>query len=207
MEKARVYETCAKDFAMSHKGPIRERSARMVHAHLSLVGETEGQEAKANARQALIHLYRDFLKIDLKDRSEDAVSLKHERFRDQAKEFQAIDSKFGDLVNRMRSEIRQRHYSIRTEQSYLAWVRRFLAFHSGKAPELISAPGVKEYLNYLAETREVAASTQNQALNAPVFLYRHASVAISVHPSRLNHRIAWAKSAFPVPKPRNSGTT
>ncbi|MFZ5759669.1 MAG: integron integrase [Thermodesulfobacteriota bacterium] len=75
----------------------------------------------------------------------------------------------------MKSEIRGRHYSIRTETAYLDWVRRFVAFHGYADPTGIDpASAVKEYLDYLAMGREVAASTQNQALNALVFFYTHA---------------------------------
>jgi integron integrase len=74
---------------------------------------------------------------------------------------------------RMRTEIRLRQYSIRTEKSYLDWVARFLAFHRFRDPMTLGGEAVKAYLEYLVERRNVAASTQNQALNALVFLYEH----------------------------------
>jgi len=78
------------------------------------------------------------------------------------------------LFDKLRTEIRVRHYSIRTEHVYEQWVRRFLHFHKGKPVETFSARDIKSYLDYLATKREVAAGTQNQALNALVFLFKHA---------------------------------
>ncbi|MDI6777480.1 MAG: integron integrase [Syntrophales bacterium] len=86
-----------------------------------------------------------------------------------------VERLFSPLVDALRTEIRSRHYSIRTEAAYLEWVRRFIAFHGYADPKSIdAAAAVKEYLDYLAVERKVAASTQNQALNALVFFYSHA---------------------------------
>ncbi|BCR06010.1 hypothetical protein DESUT3_30790 [Desulfuromonas versatilis] len=71
----------------------------------------------------------------------------------------------------MRTEIRLRHYSPRTEQTYQHWVRRFLTFHRYRHPKEMGAEAVKAYLEYLVENRDVSANTQKQALNALVFLY------------------------------------
>lgn len=76
------------------------------------------------------------------------------------------------LLDQMREVIRTRHYSIRTEDSYLQWVRRFILFHHKRHPVDMGAPEVEAFLTYLAVERNVAASTQNQALSAILFLYR-----------------------------------
>ena len=68
--------------------------------------------------------------------------------------------------------IRRRHYSIRTEQAYVDWVRRFILFHGKRHPSEMGEQEVADFLSYLAVERNVAASTQNQALNALVFMYR-----------------------------------
>ncbi|MBW2020790.1 MAG: integron integrase [Deltaproteobacteria bacterium] len=75
------------------------------------------------------------------------------------------------MFDKLRTELRLRHYSLRTERSYEQWMRRYLAFHNLKPLEKLGPEAIKEYLNYLAEVRCVSASTQNQALNAIVFLY------------------------------------
>ncbi len=78
------------------------------------------------------------------------------------------------LLGALITEIRQRNYSIRTEQVYELWVCRFVLFNSGRDPKQLGSTAVVSFLQYLAVRRNVAASTQNQALNALVFFYRHA---------------------------------
>jgi site-specific recombinase XerD len=73
----------------------------------------------------------------------------------------------------LRTELRARHYSLRTEQAYEHWMRRFVTFHGLKSLQELGPEAVKEYLEYIAVERKVAASTQNQALNGLVFLYKH----------------------------------
>lgn len=73
----------------------------------------------------------------------------------------------------MADEIKLRHYSRKTLQTYALWARKFQRFLKNKAPESLTTIEVKEYLTYLAVMSKVAASTQNQAFNALLFLYRH----------------------------------
>ena len=68
--------------------------------------------------------------------------------------------------------MRVRHYSIRTERAYEQWIGRLLSFYDDKPADLIETDDIQRYLNYLAEKRKVAASTQNQALNAIVFFFK-----------------------------------
>ncbi len=77
------------------------------------------------------------------------------------------------LLEQMRTALRARHYSRKTEQSYCQWVRRFIHFHGLRHPAEMAEPEVNEFLTYLAIDRKVSASTQNQALCALLFLYRH----------------------------------
>jgi len=76
------------------------------------------------------------------------------------------------LLDQVRELIRIRHYSIRTEQAYLQWIRRFILFHDRRHPHEMGASEVTAFLSDLAIRCNVAASTQNQALNAILFLYR-----------------------------------
>jgi site-specific recombinase XerD len=68
--------------------------------------------------------------------------------------------------------IRIKHYSIRTEEAYLLWIRRYIRFHGRRRPRDLGADELRMYLSDLAVRRNVFASTQNQALNAILFLYR-----------------------------------
>jgi len=79
---------------------------------------------------------------------------------------------FKDMVCRMRDSLRVRHYAYRTEQSYLDWVKRFYQYLE-KTNGTMDSKGVKDFLTYLALNRNVAASTQNQAFNALLFLFRN----------------------------------
>lgn len=92
--------------------------------------------------------------------------------RSTGREPQQVDLMAEKLLDRMRRIIRLRHYSIRTEKAYLHWVRRFILFHGKRHPETMGAEEVTAFLSHLATERDCAASTQNQALNAILFLYR-----------------------------------
>ena len=76
------------------------------------------------------------------------------------------------LLDRVRHRCRVKHYSIRTESCYVDWIRRFILFHDKRHPADMGAPEVEAFLSHLAVNRNVAASTQNQALAAILFLYR-----------------------------------
>jgi integron integrase len=76
------------------------------------------------------------------------------------------------LLDRMRAVLRTRHYSIRTEDSYVQWAKRFILFHGKRHPSAMGSEEINAYLTHLAVERHVSASTQSQALAAILFLYR-----------------------------------
>ncbi len=76
------------------------------------------------------------------------------------------------LLDRVRDAIRARHFSRRTEEAYVAWIKRYIFFHDKRHPAQMGAPEVTRFLTSLAVDGHVAASTQNQALSALLFLYR-----------------------------------
>ena len=76
------------------------------------------------------------------------------------------------LLDRVRNQIRLKHYSIRTEEAYVGWIKRFIYFHDKRHPADMGAVEVEAFLTSLAVEDNVAASTQNQALSALLFLYR-----------------------------------
>lgn len=77
------------------------------------------------------------------------------------------------ILDQLRDVIRLKHYSYRTEQTYVDWVYRFIVFHNKRHPKDMGSPEIEAFLTHLAVQKKVAASTQNQALSALVFLYRH----------------------------------
>ena len=77
------------------------------------------------------------------------------------------------LLERVRNAIRVRQYSLATEKAYSGWIVRFIMFHHKRHPAEMAKPEVEAFLSYLAVNRKVSPSTQNQALQAILFLYRH----------------------------------
>jgi predicted NAD/FAD-binding protein len=92
------------------------------------------------------------------------------------------------LLDSLRETMRVRHYSRRTEETYLQWIKRFIVFSGKRHPRELGAAEVTAFLNHLALQRHVAASTQNQALAALLFLYKE--VLGDLHP-RLEQRRPW----------------
>ncbi|ARU32890.1 integrase [Sulfuriferula sp. AH1] len=76
------------------------------------------------------------------------------------------------LLDQVRHKLRVKHYSIRTEQTYLDWIKRYILFHGKQHPKSLGAIDVEAFLTHLAVAGNVAASTQNQAKSALLFLYR-----------------------------------
>jgi len=76
------------------------------------------------------------------------------------------------LLDQVRQAIRTRHYSYKTEESYVHWIRRFIFFHNKRHPAEMGEKEIAQFLSRLASELHVSASTQNQALNAILFLYR-----------------------------------
>lgn len=75
------------------------------------------------------------------------------------------------LLDQVRQAIRRRHYSDRTEKAYVHWIKRFIFFHNKRHPLEMAEPEIAQFLSSLATQKRVSASTQNQALNALLFLY------------------------------------
>jgi integron integrase len=96
------------------------------------------------------------------------------------------------LLDQVRIVMRRQHYSIRTEETYTQWISRFIRFHKMRHPREMDTPDIEAFLNHLAVTEHVAASTQNQAFSAIIFLYKHVLnqplsakvVALRAKPSR-----------------------
>jgi integron integrase len=81
-------------------------------------------------------------------------------------------SKPKKLLDQVSETLRTKHYAYRTEQTYLDWIKRYIIFHKKRHPKDMGANEIREFIAYLATERKVAASTQNQALSAIIFLYR-----------------------------------
>ena len=95
------------------------------------------------------------------------------------------------LFEQVREVMRFKHYSIRTEEAYLGWMRRFILFHGKRHPELLGTEEVRAFLTALAVKGKVAAPTQNQALSALLFLYQQV----------LKKEIGWLKDVERAQRP------
>ena len=96
------------------------------------------------------------------------------------------------LLEQMRAVIRARHYSLRTEETYLGWVKRFILFHGKRHPRAMGAQEVQQFLSHLAVAGHVAASTQSQARSAILFLYQQV----------LKHDIGWLHDVVRAKQPQ-----
>ena len=95
------------------------------------------------------------------------------------------------LLDQVRDVIRRKHYSIRTEQAYIDWIKRFIIYHGKRHPGEMAEEEVAEFLTHLARHLNVAALTQNQALSALLFLYKEV----------LKHEIGWLEKVERAKKP------
>src|SRR5207244_1212784 len=77
------------------------------------------------------------------------------------------------LLDQVSDVARFRHLSLRTEEAYRSWIKRFILFHDKRHPRELDAEAIRAFLTHLAVNENVSASTQNQAFNALLFLYRH----------------------------------
>ncbi|MBI5099635.1 MAG: integron integrase [Nitrospirae bacterium] len=168
---ARFYVHRAKRFFEYIKKPLRNCTAKDVKAFLDNLSHDSAIEPwqVEQARDALRLLYRDFLKVSWAVQK--PVGAIHELPQQSGLSSEETVSVNSEIFKKLQIEMRFRHYSIRTEETYIQWVRRFLYFHRTRSAEDLSAGDVKVFLEHLAVKKQVSASTQNQALNAIVFFF------------------------------------
>jgi len=162
------FEHWGRNFSTFIQKPLSESSPQDIKdylIHLASMPHIASWQIN-QAESALTLLVREFLKV--------SRSVRH--FRASASVLpqtmlQGPISASDDIIKQLKRELRFRHYSLRTEQSYIQWVRRFFYFHKCLPTGQSCANAVRRYLEHLAEEMNVSASTQNQALNAIVFLY------------------------------------
>ena len=97
------------------------------------------------------------------------------------------------LLDQVRARLRTKHYSPRTERVYVFWIRRYILFHNKRHPAAMGKPELEAYLSWLATRQQVAASTQNQALAALLFLYKET----------LQIQLPWLDNVIRAKRPRH----
>lgn len=170
-EHARFHLDWARKFAMRQKGALRTRSLDDIRAFIADLAAAGIDEWRINqARQAIAILYRDYLKMDLDALGKTTTSVPAPR--DHVFSPPAVESHYEEIFGELRRVFALRHLSPRTADAYLAWIRRFLVYYGLVPARQLDGHSIGAYLSYLAQEREVSASTQNQALNALVFLFK-----------------------------------
>jgi integron integrase len=148
-----VADWCERFLRFHGKRHPREIGVGEVGQFLDHLAQTESDPVRALAasRDAIALLYRDVLHIELGD-----LPLPRPP----------------RLLDQVRQVLRVRHYALRTEECYVQWIVRFIRFHHKRPPRDVGAAELTQFLTDLAVQGQVSASTQNQALNAMVFLYK-----------------------------------
>ena len=181
--QADEYVKWAERFARSIKGkPLRKRTISDIKKFISQLKKQKNiNENQVNqARQAIYILYYKHLKIALEFSKKEVKEESEKEQRSVNNDYSGyndftlkkeVEKTYYKLIEQIKKEIRYRHYSIRTEYTYIDWIVRYLSFFNGTDPEKLIADDIRKYLDYLAIERKVSASTQNLALNAIVFMY------------------------------------
>jgi integron integrase len=99
------------------------------------------------------------------------------------------------LLDQVRDQLRLKHYSYKTEKAYIYWIRKYILHHKKRHPLEMGEKEISEFLSFLATHENVAASTQNQALNAIVYLYKH---VLNSQVGSLKN-LVWAKKPKRIP--------
>ena len=211
-EKAlRWYVVRIERYLRDNGAPPGEHSAEQVNAYLERLGRGAGL-SDWQFRQ-LVHalqlFFKHLLALSWADRFpwqywlDSARSLEHDhptvarhnrpiRYRPETVDTESHRPTGPELVDRFIAQLRQRNYSIRTEEAYVAWVRRFLGFHGSADPHELDAAAIGAYLSHLALKREVSPSTQGQALSALVLFFEQA----------LGKEVGTIANLAPAKKPR-----
>ncbi|MDW7773712.1 MAG: phage integrase N-terminal SAM-like domain-containing protein [Desulfobulbaceae bacterium] len=167
---------------MSRKGLVPEKKlvfyVHWVSSFLSYC-EKQGCSPADNSRlKPFLHLLAKSKEEWQVDQAREALRLFHFFQSDRNGREQSVDSMdsqnaWRSIGEQMRESLRLRHRSLRTEKSYMQWLRSFYLYLEGKSPSRIDSQDVKRFLSHLAVTGKVSASTQNQAFSALLFLFRN----------------------------------
>ena len=183
-----IYANWVRNFFKHHPGRRRRSlGAKEIRVYLQLLEESGNVEetARLQAREALILYYEKFRGIPLVKRNHHPASPKQnsspERIRtapekgtESLKQTRSSGHlNWSALKTAYLTAIRVENYARSTEKTYWHWIQDFIHFHQNRRPSELGAAEIEAYLGYLAMEKGVAASTQNQALNSVVFLYRN----------------------------------
>ena len=156
-----------------HRSPADKLSFSAFHKKLSSKSQSE---VSCRQAYAAVLLYHEMLRVKQGRKQENTDSepaLQVQSDKPGQSHLQLTGASWVSVYDRLNSAIKVRHYSKKTLQAYQSWIRKFQAFTLSKSPELLDMDDVKAFLTSLAVEKKVAASTQNQAFNALLFLFKH----------------------------------
>lgn len=155
------------DFCQKYQHPERDgESLEHFIKKLQGKGQTEQQQNQAS------HAIRLYYELEATDAIEKAATGNNLQPKSTPVPIET-NSPWSKIFADLNSAIKLRHYSPKTHKSYAGWIKQFQRFSDDKVPESLSTDDVKSFLTHLAVDRKVSASTQNQAFNALLFLFRH----------------------------------
>jgi integron integrase len=157
------------DFCLKYRYEILDKES-LPYFLKKLKDKNQAEQQQKQAFQA-VSIFYEIESVD-QDRIE-ALKNKKENISTQKTELTSIEQDWSPAYTKLDSEIKLRHYSPRTLEAYTGWVRQFQGFTRNKHPQLLTTADVKDFLTFLAVKRGVSASSQNQAFNALLFLFRH----------------------------------
>ncbi len=147
----------------------RRRAYHAVTLYFRMLQESSGNQQLTTARLPSVILKDDFSKT-----SQPAVNVvRKSEYSEAGYQEKSSSPEWDEVLAQLAAEIKVRHYSRKTLKTYALWSRQFQRFLKNKPPKELTTEDVKEYLTYLAVKCRVAASTQNQAFNSLLFLFRH----------------------------------
>jgi len=170
----------------STRYPVPEDNSEQILQFLGKLREKKQPEALQRQAAHAVTLYFDLQKqhedeipvltdgIDLKTVSRTDNIIRPFQYCEAGYQVKSDSAEWDEILEKLAAEIKLRHYSRKTLKTYAQWFRRFQHYLNSKPPAELSTTDVKDYLTYLAVKCHVAASTQNQAFNSLLFLYRHA---------------------------------
>lgn len=170
------------------KYPIKGSDAERVRLFLAKLGEKKQPDKRRRQAAHAVSLYHDMHRSvhapgEVADSPQEPPGQpsyaspdlpRASQYCEAGYEVTSCSPEWDEVLARLAGEIKVRHYSRKTLKTYAKWSRQFQRFLKNKSPAELSTDDVKEYLTHLAVKCHVAASTQNQAFNALLFLYRHA---------------------------------
>lgn len=159
---------------LREKNQTETQCRQAVHA-VSLYFEMQRQESVQAKSTDAPQVQPQYIAASAAPRSSQyAVDQRMSQYSVAGYEEKSDSPEWDEIMTKLAGEIKVRHYSRKTLQTYAQWSRRFQRFLKNKQPQELTTADVKEYLTYLAVKCKVAASTQNQAFNSLLFLFRHA---------------------------------